>query len=62
MTEYEKEFSSKGFANKMRRIERDNNYPELAHYLADKLMCELLRELGYDEGVDIFERIQKWYS
>lgn len=59
--EYEKEFSAKGFANEMRRIDRDND-TEMAHILADELMCKLLRELGYDEGVDIFEQMDKWYS
>lgn len=59
--EYEKEFSAKGFANEMRRINR-NNDTEMAHILADELMCKLLRELGYDEGVDIFEQMDKWYS
>lgn len=59
--EYEKEFSAKGFANEMRRIDR-NNDTEMAHILADELMCKLLRELGYGEGVDIFEKMDKWYS
>ena len=61
MTELEKEFSTKGFANEMRRIDR-NNCTEMAHILADELMCKLLRELGYSEGVDIFEKMDKWYS
>lgn len=61
MTELEKEFSAKGFANEMRRIDRDNN-PEMKHILADELMCKLLRELGYGEGVDIFEKMYIWYS
>ena len=61
MTELEKEFSAKGFTNEMRRIER-NNDTEMAHILADELMCKLLRELGYGEGVDIFEQMDKWYS
>lgn len=61
MTELEKEFSTKGFANEMRIIDRNNN-TEMAHILADELMCKLLRELGYDEGVDIFEKMSKWYS
>ena len=61
MTELEKEFSTKGFANEMRRIDR-NNDTEMAHILADELMCKLLRELGYSEGVDIFEQMNKWYS
>lgn len=61
MTELEKEFSAKGFANEMRRIDRNDN-TEMAHILADELMCKLLRELGYGEGVDIFEKMDKWYS
>ena len=61
MTELEKEFSAKGFANQMRRIARDHN-TEMAHILADELMCKLLRELGYGEGVDLFEKMDKWYS
>jgi len=61
MNELEKEFSAKGFANEMRRIDRDN-FPETAHILADELMCKLLRELGYSEGVDIFEKMEKWYA
>lgn len=61
MTELEKEFSVKGFANEMRRIDRDH-FPEMAHILADELMCKLLRELGYGEGVDIFEKMDKWYA
>ena len=35
---------------------------EYSHILADKLMCDILRELGYSEGVDIFESMYKWYS
>lgn len=35
---------------------------EDAHMMADKLMCEYLRELGYGTGVDIFEKIPKWYA
>lgn len=61
MTELEKEFSAKGFANEMRRIDR-NNDTEMAHIYADELMCQLLRKLGYSEGVDIFEKMSKWYS
>lgn len=61
MTELEKEFSVKGFTNEMRRIGR-NNDTEMAHILADELMCKLLCELGYGEGVQIFEEMRKWYS
>ena len=36
----------------------DNEY---SHRHADMVMCELLRELGYSAGVDIFDGIQKEY-
>ncbi len=61
MIDLEKEFSIKGFTNEMRRINRNNN-TEKTHILADELICKLLRELGYGEGVDIFEQMYKWYS
>ena len=61
MTELEKEFSAKGFANEMRRLAKMDN-PEVAHSKADKLMCELLTELGYGEGVKIFDDMFKWYA
>lgn len=63
MTDLEKEFSAKGFANEMRRIKRQcKDYPETTHVMMDECMCRLLRELGYGEGVDIFEDTGKWYA
>ena len=35
---------------------------EGAHGQADDLMCKLLRELGYEEGVEVFEKMHKWYA
>jgi len=35
---------------------------EEAHGDADKLMCDLLDSLGYDGGVEIFRRMEKWYA
>ena len=32
------------------------------HQDADELMCSVLRSLGYGDGVDIFEKMHKWYS
>lgn len=36
--------------------------PEMYHYAADELLCEVLRDFGYDEGVDIFDQMTKWYA
>ena len=35
---------------------------EADHGKADDLMCKLLTELGYGEGVKIFESMKKWYA
>lgn len=35
---------------------------EAAHGEADSLMCDLLRQLDYDDGIDIFEHADKWYA
>lgn len=28
----------------------------------DPLLCEALARLGYDKGVEVFKRLDKWYS
>lgn len=40
----------------------DDADTEDRHFNMDKLMCDLLRALGYDEAVQIFEDAGKWYS
>lgn len=35
---------------------------EYGHVDMDNLMCKLLRDLGYGEGVSIFETTDKWYA
>lgn len=49
-------------AAEMRAIKKDNvNNWEAAHLAADGLLCHTLRELGYDEMVDEYHKIDKWY-
>ncbi len=36
--------------------------PEDYHKAADNLMCRVLRELGYSEGVKIFLKSERWYA
>ena len=33
-----------------------------SHIAMDGLMCDLLSELGYGEGVEIFKDQDKWYN
>lgn len=35
---------------------------ELAHVEADNLLCEMLTVLGYDEIVEAYAKIGKWYA
>jgi len=35
---------------------------EVAHSRADDLLCEILLEHGYDEVVEIFKNMHKWYA
>ena len=60
--------SPEEFADKMRKIPDildDFGVPwdrEDSHRLADEYLCDMLRELGYEEGADIFESMPKWYA
>ena len=41
---------------------RSENDPEVCHVRMDDCLCDTLRELGYGEGIDIFNDTYKWYS
>lgn len=36
--------------------------PEHKHTKADELMAQALKDEGYEEGVEVFEEMNKWYS
>lgn len=58
------------FARKMRETFSASAHPrsdgrldtEAAHAAADRLIIELLRELGYGEGAAVFDSEEKWYA
>lgn len=35
---------------------------DAAHSIADDILCNFLKDLGYDEIVNIFNDIEKWYG
>ena len=49
------------FRSRMEGIDWGNSTEE-AHMQADELMCELLRTLGYGEGVEIFRSMDNGYA
>lgn len=58
------------FSKEMKKASDNLNDPtghpyydeEDAHRKMDGIMTDLLRQLGYREGIDIFENTNKWYS
>lgn len=42
--------------------ERNDSDPEMTHIYMDKFMCKTFKLLGYGEGVEVFEKQDKWYS
>lgn len=51
------------FAERMRKIPEINGAfdHEANHIDADTLICDLLKSLGYREGVQIFKKMEKYY-
>ena len=49
------------FAETMKEIAESED-PECAHGDMDDLMCQLLEDLGYEEGVKIYLDADKWYA
>ena len=42
--------------------ETDTGEPERDHYNADELLCDILISLGYDEVIEEYKKITRWYS
>lgn len=55
--------TQKEFAREMGRLKGLHaEDPEAFHAEADTLMCLMLCELGFEEGVKVFEEAEKWYA
>lgn len=55
----------KEFENTMLFLEQEygnGKDEEEFHHEADVLITKLLKQLGYENGVEIFDRNPKWYS
>jgi len=51
------------FAIRMRLlVEKHSADVEVFHIKADDLLCSMLCELGYDDGVNAFMDAPKWYA
>ncbi len=43
-------------------IKREKHFSEYSHEYIDALLCELLKEIGYEKVVNVYNSILKWYS
>lgn len=39
-----------------------SNDPEWSHGYMDDMMCNLLKQLGYGEAIEVFRHTEKWYA
>ena len=44
------------------RIVSENDDPDQAHRNADEALCDLLTSLGYEDVVEAFNKVEKWYA
>ena len=49
-------------AIKRLKVEQKNSDTEVAHGNADEILCQLLQDFGYDEVVDEYYKVHKWYA
>ena len=54
--------NTKEFYENMRLIkEKYKNDPEVLHLEMDNLMCTLLKDLGYGDGIEVFNSCEIFY-
>ena len=56
----ERTMTPQEFKEKMEQLSKLDT--ERRHIAMDDCMCELLTELGYGEGVEIFNSVTLWYA
>lgn len=52
----------KEFENRMKEVLDENKeWIEGGHEDMDALLCEVLKSLGYEDGIDLYLNADKWY-
>lgn len=39
-----------------------SGFPEVVHPEADDILCNILKDLGFEEIVEAYDKVPKWYS
>ena len=56
----EYEMLAKDAIEKLRKLQTADT--ELAHSEADKVLCELLKAMGFSDVVEAWDALDKWYA
>ena len=57
----EKEVIIKEAIEEMKKLVNNDDY-EIAHSRADDILCDVLTKLGYEDLVDVYNQVGKWYA
>ena len=49
------------YINKLKKLQKDGDI-ECTHSAADRILCEILEKLGYDDITLQYYKIEKWYA
>ena len=52
----------KEYLDRLLELSKDTFDIEGIHVEGDRILCEILHLLGYDDIVSAYEKIQKWYA
>lgn len=52
---------SKSAIEELRKL-KEMGDPEAAHSKADDVLCNLLKELGFNDVVTEYAKVEKWYA
>ena len=50
------------FLNKLKELSDDNEGIEINHINADIVLCNILKLLGYNDIVEQYDKVRKWYA
>ena len=56
------DYISKEEAIEKLKEQQNNEDIEVAHSIADTILCRLLESLGYSDVVREYDRVEKWYA
>ena len=53
---------SDSYIKKLKQFQDEDDDWEISHSEADRIVCELLMDLGYDDFVVEYEKVPKWFA